>query len=259
MGKRRKKNKKTYPRNMETVFKKPIIVAGERGLVAHIDNGCVTLCDRFGVPYPQSDFDMVKTYTGMSKTRVITKVLGLATGGNTVGEWVKNFDVVYAADTNTRKIVNGKYNFSIGCVFKGIINQTHENGGNISCERYATYAWIWSGEYKIEQETWVRAIQKIQTEESAERRIGFVVDSDLGNLEAYSDRSQALLNDFFLPENFTLIYASADYSDEWTNQMIKNCDKVAGLDIEKNLPIIEGLDEKKLPVGTLIDLGIQVP
>ena len=57
-----------YPRNTETVFKKPIIVAGERGLVAHIDNGRVTLCDRFGVPYPQADLDMVKTYTGMSKT-----------------------------------------------------------------------------------------------------------------------------------------------------------------------------------------------
>lgn len=259
MGKRKKKSKKTYPRNTETIFKKPIVVHGERGLVAHIDNGCVTLCDKFGVPYPQSDLDMVKTYTGMSKTRVVTKVIGLSTGGNSVGEWVKNFDIVYAADTNTKKIFNGKYNFSIGCVFKGIINQTHENGGNISCERFATYAWIWSGEYTIEQETWVKAILKIQADESEEMRIGFVVDSDLGKLEAYSDRSQPLLNNFYLPPNFTLIYASADYSDEWTNQMIKICDRFASLDLEKNLPIIEGLEENALPVGKLLFLEIQTP
>lgn len=257
--KNKNKNKKTYPRHTETKYNAPIFVTEARGIVAQINDGIVTLCDKHGVPYPQSDLDMVRSYTGERKTRVVTKALGLETGGNSVGEWTKNFDIVYAADTNTKPIHGGKHNFSIGSVYRGVIAQTHPNGGSISCQRYAAYGWIWSGDYKIEQETWVKAIQKIQTEEPEGKRIGFIIDSDLGNLEAYSNRSMPLLDDFYLPPNFTLLYASADYSDEWTNQMIRMCDKSAGLDLEKNLSVAESLDENTPLYGEILFLEMDVP
>lgn len=105
----------------------------------------------------------------------------------------------------------------------------------------------------------MKAIQKIQSEEPENRRIAFVVDSDLGNLEAYCNRSKPLHKDFYLPPNFTLLYASADRSDEWPNQMIKRCDKLAGADLEKNLPIVESLDESIPPHGEVLFLEVQIP
>lgn len=256
----KKKNaKKTYPRHTETKFKKPIIVPDTHGLVVHVDNWDVTLKDKCGVSYPQSPFDSIMTYTGEHKTRVVTKALGLGKGETSVGAWMKNFDVVYAADTNTKPIHGGKHLFSIGCVFKGTITQTHDNGGTLSPEPYAIYGWVWSGEHTIEQQTWVKAIQKIQSEEPENRRIAFVVDSDLGNLEAYCNRSKPLHKDFYLPPNFTLLYASADRSDEWPNQMIKRCDKLAGADLEKSLPIVESLDESIPPHGEVLFLEVQIP
>ena len=258
MAKKKKAKKKTYPRHTETKFKQPIIVPDSRGLVVHIDNWDITLKDKYGVPYPQSSFDSAMRYTGKHKTRVVTKAVGLEKGENGVGAWMKNFDVVYAADTNTKPIHGGKHQFSIGCVFKGIITQTHDNGGTLSLEPYVIYGWIWSGEHKIEQQTWVKAIQKIQSEESENRRIAFVVDSDLGNLEAYCNRSKPLLKDIYLPSNFTLIYASADRSDEWPNQMIKRCDKLAGDDLDKNLPVVESLDENIPLQGEILFLEVPI-
>lgn len=259
MSKKKKRNKKTYPRGSATQFKAPIVVPSSRGLVVHVDDWDISLQDKYGVPYPRSNFDSIVTYTGEHKTRVVTKAFGLEDGEISVGAWTKNFDVVYAADTNTKPIHDGKHQFSIGWVLKGIITQTHENGGIISFEPFAIYGWVWSGAHKIEQETWAKAIQKIQEEGPEDRRIGFVVDSDLGNLEAYSNRSLPLIKDYYLPSNFKLIYASADRSDEWPNQMIKRCDKLAGADLEKNLPVVESLDKNIPPPGEILFFEIQIP
>lgn len=118
----KKKNaKKTYPRHTETKFKKPIIVPDTHGLVVHVDNWDVTLKDKCGVSYPQSPFDSIMTYTGEHKTRVVTKALGLGKGETSVGAWMKNFDVVYAADTNTKPIHGGKHLFSIGVYSKELL------------------------------------------------------------------------------------------------------------------------------------------
>lgn len=259
MSKKKKRNKKTYPRNGASKFKEPIVIPSSHGLAVHVDGWDITLQDKYGVPYPRSNFDSIVTYTGERKERVVTKAFDLEEGEVSVGAWTKNFDVVYAADTNTKPIHNGKHQFSIGWVLKGIITQTHENGGVISFEPYAIYGWLWNGAYKIEQETWVKAMQKIQEEEAEDRRIGFIVDSDLGNLEAYSNRTLPLANGFYLPSNFKLIYASADRSDEWPNQMIKRCDKLAGADLEKNLPAVECLDKNISLSDQILFFDVEIP
>lgn len=54
-----------------------------------------------------------------------------------------------------------------------------------------------------------------------------IVDCDLENIEMYNARKLKIRNDKFLPENFTLLYASADISDSIFNKMIRFCDKEA--------------------------------
>lgn len=58
-------------------------------------------------------------------------------------------------------------------------------------------------------------------------RIAFVTDCDLANHEAISKRERAIYGEHYLPEGFTLIYASADTGQELTNKLIRFCDAQA--------------------------------
>ena len=54
-----------------------------------------------------------------------------------------------------------------------------------------------------------------------------VIDSELGNLEGYNNRTIPIFGQWTLPENYLFMYATADTSDEWCNKIIKQCDKTA--------------------------------
>jgi len=58
-------------------------------------------------------------------------------------------------------------------------------------------------------------------------RIAFVTDCDLANHEAISKRERTIYGEHYLPEGFTLIYASADTGQELTNKLIRFCDAQA--------------------------------
>lgn len=55
------------------------------------------------------------------------------------------------------------------------------------------------------------------------RKIALVVDSDLGNIDSYNKREKPIFNNFLLPEEFELIYATDKVSDNVFNAMIKRC------------------------------------
>lgn len=62
----------------------------------------------------------------------------------------------------------------------------------------------------------------------ATKRYGVVVDAYLGELEAFNERSQPIVRDFFLPENVSLIYASSDVPNETlANKMLSLADGIA--------------------------------
>ena len=59
-------------------------------------------------------------------------------------------------------------------------------------------------------------------------KIGIIWDSDYNNIQKYNARQLPLIDDFYLPDNFTLIYASADTGGEYlANRLIRYCDKEA--------------------------------
>lgn len=68
------------------------------------------------------------------------------------------------------------------------------------------------------------------------KRYGLVVDAYLGDHEAINGRSQPIVPDFLLPENISLIYASADVPNETlANKMLSLADGIAST-------ILSGLD-----------------
>lgn len=64
-------------------------------------------------------------------------------------------------------------------------------------------------------------------EVSSERRLGFVVDSELGKHQSINSRQIPYYQDFYLPENVDLIYASSDTGTDAPNGLIKACDKAS--------------------------------
>ena len=52
---------------------------------------------------------------------------------------------------------------------------------------------------------------------------------DKGRILGYNNRTIPVFEKWYLPDNYTLIYATADSSDEWCNKMIKQCDKSASI------------------------------
>jgi hypothetical protein len=59
------------------------------------------------------------------------------------------------------------------------------------------------------------------------KRVGLIVDSELGDHVQINTRKKPYYADQMLPGNIALIYASADKSDTFANHMIKKCDEIA--------------------------------
>lgn len=60
-------------------------------------------------------------------------------------------------------------------------------------------------------------------------KFGIVTDSELGNLQKYNSREKNIIDDFTLPKNFELIYASAERggNEYLVNSLIKYTDREA--------------------------------
>lgn len=56
------------------------------------------------------------------------------------------------------------------------------------------------------------------------RKLGLVVDTELGKHIVINRREEAYYNEYYLPENIGLIYASSDTGQDLTNQLIQSCD-----------------------------------
>jgi hypothetical protein len=79
------------------------------------------------------------------------------------------------------------------------------------------------------------------------KRIGLLVDSDLGNHDKYNARELPIAGDFFLPEKYQLIYATSDSGkDNLLNKFMGLCDR-RGRDLLNKIEA-ENCDEGLIPV-----------
>ena len=77
-------------------------------------------------------------------------------------------------------------------------------------------------------------------------KIGIIVDSDLDNLDSYNNRVLPISDGFYLPQNFTLIYASSDNATESVaNRLLKVAHATASRVLRQ---ICERGDEENLSV-----------
>jgi len=152
-------------------------------------------------------------------------------------------------DTN-KKIIDDDEVF-LASVVHAYINFSNKNEYlfNYSLLTYLEYHNI---KGKFENFSWCELIKAIHSSNDYKDEIAIIVDSDFDQLVNYNNRSQPIYADFYLPDNFTLIYATAEKNtknDSLLNRMMFECDKSAtrmlnqertldpsGLKYHKNMP-----------------------
>ena len=123
MAKKRRQKQKAFPRSNEIISKKKIVVASDEPVLLHYNNGNAWLTGRNGRLLSAGLYDFTRTYRGVHRDHTVAAATNLPDSTTNVGSWVKNFDVVYAMDTNTKKC--GDVFVSVGVVLRGeIIRET---------------------------------------------------------------------------------------------------------------------------------------
>lgn len=178
--------------------------------------------------------------------RVVTKPTHLFANPNRV---LEQYDTIYAVDTNTRVI--NSVSTSVTGVVGGENTKTIIPGNTsiifrpIKCFEFRNVS------CKAENLGWrelIKAIVRAPTYNNR-TRIAIVVDSDLGMIDSYNRREVAIIDDFIIPSNFSLVYASADSGNEnIANKMLKLADNISSVVLnglesdrkEDNLSVITG-------------------
>lgn len=158
-------------------------------------------------------------------------------------EYFKQFDLIIAIDTNTVTIGGTKYH--VGFAIQPVLCFKHKNLIDIAPLKKPNLVLI-GEESKPENRNIQHLIQYIQTRDFSKRstsfdklKIGIITDSDLGSIPAINKREAPLIDDFYLPQNVQLVYASDAASDTLLNYLIKWCHKGANIMIEQVRPELE--------------------
>lgn len=138
-----------------------------------------------------------------------------------------SFDLIYAIDTNTKKI--NESCISIACIVLCKIKRLKEMKKSLAL--FAPINWFEFRNIKGKQENfvWKFVIEKITSnpDYDSNMMVCLIVDADYGNINDFNSRKKPLFGNFYLPMNYTLVYAYAGSGrkDQLPNILISLCDK----------------------------------
>lgn len=174
-------------------------------------------------------------YFGESKPRTTTKV-GVSGDDHSycLETRMEKYKHLLAIDTNTKLFSGGIFtqptNVSVGAALAYLVK-----AGKVSVEPVNRPFIAAFNSPKPENENWMHLIELLR--ESCQctdaRKIGIIVDSDLGNLNDYNQRIKPIWDNYYLPGEFELIFASDKVTDIIFNRMIATCHKLSSIMLEK--------------------------
>lgn len=137
------------------------------------------------------------------------------------------FDLIIAIDTNTKVIGSEKVSVSgiVHCVLQRLPDPDRY---------YADFPWHGAilfrncpSELPPEKFGWITVIQNINREPSnRQKRFTIVTDHDLDNHISFNSRQTAIFREFYLPDNFVLIYGRSDGPNQnLLNYVVNQCEK----------------------------------
>ena len=256
MSKKNKSEKnQKRPRKTITSYEKQVSVPKGTELTITIDKGHIEISDSNGKPLDVGTETMFRYYQGESRKKVIAWADNLTYTTFEIGAWVINYDYIFAIDTNSPRNNGcltkfGDFFHAVGFACFAEIQKESDYSGKIIGKPYMVIDWYFTDDNrKMEIESWKGLIDHLQEVIPEDKKVGIVVDSELGLLSRYNNKDMPVIDDWYLPDNYCFIYATADKPDEWCNQLIRACDSNASkrLDEIKNEPILQKNPEN-LPI-----------
>ena len=151
-----------------------------------------------------------------------------ALGESFMDQLKKKFDYLIAVDTNTEQDRIDGYKVSACCICC-IVDPIASLVKEVPYEHLEAYLILDSGdEGNAELLGWhLVATRHINTPFLHTKRVGVIVDSELGDHVAINARTKPYYGNHLLPDNMTLIYASDAAAETFINSMIRMNDKNA--------------------------------
>jgi len=128
------------------------------------------------------------------------------------------YNIVYACDTNTRII--GGTKFSLGCLCILGFSETQFHFYPILAIAFSSRI---LDNINPERVAWKYFIKYTNTEEYKGSKICFFVDSELGKIDDINLGHIAIYENYYLPKNVTLTYASSDGGKEYVGNKLLSC------------------------------------
>ena len=186
------------------------------------------------VTYSQTHY---KSESG--KERVISRVQDkvVANEPDLLRHLSSTFDLIVAMDTNTKVIAGERISASgiVHCVLQRLPDPEPEG-------YYASFPWQGTllfrncpSSLSPEKFAWITEIRRVNDAEPhpESRKFAVVTDHDLNNHTLFNAKKSPIFQDFYLPENFTLLYGRGDGSSEnILNHLVKHCDKESSTALE---------------------------
>lgn len=191
------------------------------------------------------------TYPREKSPKIISKTDASLTNIRPIPDAIlSNYDRIFAIDTNRKYIPDVEMYLSVTGIVAGKSHQSYfRNEASISYGViHAIEFWDKNETLKFERIGWYETIKRIQKakEITEAHKIGIIVDSYLDDLPNINNRTQPIINDFYLPHNFHLMYANSDKKNSSImNKMIAASDKHA-TEIMNNII-------QKWPIGNMIE------
>ncbi len=170
-----------------------------------------------------SNIQLSKLYLRKKKPKVLNRIDFKKPNEFSINDSdaIKLFDQVWAIDTNKKDLFSRVANISAITVCSTDGHEVH----------YPVLAIVF-GETTIHPETfgWRKFIEFVLNLNAYDpaHKYALIVDSELGNINAYNQKRMPICGNFYLPDNFQIIYATADAGKESIfNKLIGQSDKVS--------------------------------
>ena len=153
------------------------------------------------------------------------------------GDFFSAFDYIFAVDTNTRFINNFQVSVSVATACQ---IRKQEDRSYLADYLFMFQYAFYNKKYP-EKTGWMKAIQSISSMDcySIDMKVLLVTDYDQANLMKYNTRDLPLLEGYYLPKGFTMLYATDAVADFLPNKLISYCDREANKIMAKLLKSTE--------------------
>jgi hypothetical protein len=143
------------------------------------------------------------------------------------------FAMLCAVDTNTKVFNNRRISVAAGALLSNIqLSPTQWDAKLIEQDAFEFI----DAEASPERIGWWEIICRLAVHPDVPRPVGLIVDSELSELASINAHQQPVIEEYFLPEGFELIYGCGERGTEEfiTNAAIAHCDRIARQTIEKS-------------------------